>query len=503
MNHTSRRSFLKRSAAASAAWIGVNVSAAPWSRAAGANDDVRLAVVGVGSRTKIGGMGRNEIRSFRQVPGVRIVALCDVDEANLRPEVESFQKRNEPVAAYSDVRRLLDSQDVDAVVVTTPNHWHALVTVWACQAGKDVYVQKPASYNLFEGRKMVEAARKYQRIVQCPNGSRSPNGHAEALEFVRQGNLGPVRMVRHVHFSPRCSIGKVGGPQPIPATLDYNLWSGPAPLLPLERENMHYDWHWQWPYGNGELGNWGIHHLDGCRMFAGGGLPRHVISIGGRFAYQDDGQTPNTLIVYYDYEPAPVLSEFRALPKDKSFQANAVPGKDSWGPNAMDSYQGIPVGKVIHCERGYVLSTISSHIAFDANGQEIKKFQPTTPPLNENFIQAVRSRRVDDLVSDVLQGHLSAALVHLGNISHRVGRSLPDGEIRQRIAGNRELAAAYERFQAHLSANGVDLDKTPAILGAMLTFDPHSERFVGEFSEAANQLVTREYRAPFVVPEQV
>ena len=169
----------------------------------------------------------------------------------------------------------------------------------------------------------------------------------------------------------------------------------------------------------------------------------------------------------------------------------------------MDSYQGIPVGKVIHCEHGYVISTISSHAAFDASGKEIRKFQPTTPDLNHNFIQAVRSRRAGDLVSDMLQGHLSAALVHLGNISHRVGKTMPDGEIRQRIAGNRELSAAYQRFQAHLLANGVDLDKTPATLGAMLTFDPDTERFVGEFSEPANQLVSREYRAPFVVPEKV
>ena len=172
MNQISRRSFLQRSAAASVAGAGTSLGSLPWLRAAGANDDIRLAVVGVGSRTKIGGMGRNEIRSFRQVPGVRIVALCDVDNANLGPEVESFQKRNEKVAAYTDVRRLVESQEIDAVVVTTPNHWHALVTIWACQAGKDVYVQKPASYNLFEGRQMVEAARKYQRIVQCPNGSR-------------------------------------------------------------------------------------------------------------------------------------------------------------------------------------------------------------------------------------------------------------------------------------------------------------------------------------------
>ena len=503
MKPTSRRSFLERSAAASAAFVGANLCSSPWLRAAGANDDVRLAVVGVGSRVKIGGMGRNEIRNFRQVPGVRIVALCDVDDANLRPEMENFQKRNEKVAAYADVRKLLESKDVDAVVVTTPNHWHALVTIWACQAGKDVYVQKPASHNIFEGRKMVEAARKYRRIVQSPNGSRAQNGYAEALAYVREGKLGKVLKVRHVHFSPRCSIGKVSGPQSIPSTLDYNLWSGPAPIVAPVRKNLHYDWHWQWPYGNGDLGNWGIHHLDGCRMFVGGGLPRHVISIGGRFGYEDDGQTPNTLIVYFDYEPAPVLSEFRALPKDKSFQTNAVAGKDSWGPNAMDSYQGIPIGKVIHCEHGDVVSTISSHAAFDASGKEIVKFQPTTPNQNHNFIQAVRSRRASDLVSEMLQGHLSAVLVHLGNISYRIGKTMPDGEIRQRIEGNKELSAAHQRFQAHLLANGVDLDKTPATLGAMLSFDPDTERFVGEFSQPANRLVSRQYRSPFVVPEKV
>ncbi|NUQ65191.1 MAG: Gfo/Idh/MocA family oxidoreductase [Pirellulales bacterium] len=503
MNPTSRRGFFKRSAAASAAFAAANLRASPWLRAAGANDDIRLAVVGVGSRVKIGGMGRNEIRTFRRIPGVRIVALCDVDDANLQPEVESFQKQNEKVAAYADVRELLDSRDIDAVVVTTPNHWHALVTIWACQAGKDVYVQKPASYNIFEGRQMVDAAGKYRRIVQCPNGSRTPNGHAEALDYVRRGELGKILTVRHVHFSPRSSIGKASAPQPIPSTLDYNLWSGPAPIVPLARTNLHYDWHWQWLYGNGELGNWGIHHLDGCRMIVGGGLPRHVITIGGRFGYEDDGQTPNTLIVYFDYEPAPVVSEFRGLPKDKSFLANAVAGKDFWGADAMDSYQGIPIGKVIHCEHGYVISTINSHAAFDTRGRQIMTFEPTTPPLNDNFIQAVRSRRAGDLVSDMLQGHLSAVLVHLGNISYRIGKTMPDSEIRQRVEGDKELSAAYQRLQAHLCANGVDLDKTPATLGAMLTFDPDTERFVGEFSQAANQLISREYRPPFVVPEHV
>jgi predicted dehydrogenase len=462
-----------------------------------------MAVVGLGSTVKAGGMGKGEVRNFGKIPGVRVVALCDVDSAILGREVEGFTKRNEKVAAYADVRKLLESREIDAVVVTTPNHWHALVTVWACQAGKDVYVQKPASHNIFEGRKMVEAARKYRRIVQCPNGSRVPNGHAEALDYVRRGHLGKVVMVRHVHFAPRTSTGKVSGPQPIPPTIDYDLWSGPAPIVPLARENLHYDWHWHWLYGDGELGNWGIHHLDGCRMFVGGGLPRHVTSIAGRFGYADDGQTPNTQVIYFDYQPAPVLCELRNLPKDKSLRKNAVAGKDSWGPDAVDSHMGIPVGKVIHCEDGYVVSTIQSHVAFDKRGKQIKEFRPDTPDLNVNFIDAVRSRRADDLAADILQGHLSAILVHLGNISHRVGQAMSESEIRERVRGNRELAAAYDRFRAHLSANGVNLDKTPATLGPTLTFDADTERFVGEFSEAANGFLSRPYRSPFEVPQQV
>jgi predicted dehydrogenase len=377
------------------------------------------------------------------------------------------------------------------------------VTIWACQAGKDVYVQKPASYNIAEGRKMVQAARKYNRIVQCPNGSRGANGGTEAIEYIHQGKLGKIIEIRGLRFGARASIGKVSGPQPIPAMVDYDLWSGPAPIAPLERQNLHYDWHWDWRYGNGELGNWGIHLLDGCRMAAGGGMPRHVISIAGRFGYDDDGQTPNTQIVFFDYDTAPLLFELRGLPKDQSFLRNGVVGRDSWGSNAMDSYLGVASGKVIHCEQGSVVGSTSSHTAFDSQGREIMKFQPATPDQGQNFIDAVRSRRADDLVADVLDGHLSAALVHLGNISHRVGRTMPDGEIRERIQGAKELAAAYERFQSHLEANGIDLDKTPATLGAMLTFDADTEQFVGEFSDSANPLVSRQYRAPYLLPDQV
>lgn len=500
MPRFTRRRFLQTSAVA-AACAGSRLSPSPWLRAAGANEDIRLGVVGVGSRVKIGGMGRGEVQHFRRIPGVRVVALCDVDSANLGPEVEQFQKRKEAVAAYADVRKLLENPDIDAIVVTTPNHWHALVTIWACQAGKDVYVQKPASYSIWEGRQMVAAARKYNRIVQSPNGSRGQNGGREATDFVAQGKLGKVTSIRGLRFGARTSIGKVSGPQVVPETVDYNLWCGPAPILPLERQNLHYDWHWQWPYGNGELGNWGIHLLDGCRVAAGGGLPRHTISIAGRFGYEDDGQTPNTQIVYYDYDPAPLIFELRGLPKDKSFHNSTR--SDFWGKDAMDTYLGISVGKVIHCENGYVVGSTSAHAAYDGKGEKICGFEPTTPDQGENFIQAVRSRRSEDLVADILDGHLSAALVHLGNISHRIGRAIPDPEIRQRIEGNRELAAAYDRMKAHLLANGIDLDRTPATLGAMLTLDTVAERFTGEFSEQANKLLARDYRPPFVVPQQV
>lgn len=496
MRKMSRRAFMKRSTGvgAAAAVAAGSVSVAPWSRALGANEDVRLAVVGIGSTVKIGGKGKQDIRDFRKIPGVRIVALCDVDRANLDPEVEQFNKRGEKVEAYTDVRRLLENKNIDAVSITTPNHWHALVTVWACQAGKDVFVQKPASHNIFEGRKMVEAARKYSRIVQCTSGSRSPTGFKEALDYVRQGGLGKMLLVHGVNYKPRPSIGKVRGPQPVPKTLDYDLWSGPAPVMPLMREYLHYDWHWDWLYGNGDLGNMGIHYLDGCRMAVGlDRLPRHVISIGGRFGYVDDGQTPNTQIIYFDYEPAPVLFEVRGLPKDKSFL------KDSWNAKAMDTYCGLQIGVVVHCENGYV----AGNKAFDKDGKLIREFKPTTPGMNSNFIEAVRSRRPGDLVGDILHGHLSAALVHMGNISYRLAKATPGDETREKIRGRKELLDAYERFQAHLAANGIELQKTPAALGPMLTMDSDAERFTGEFSREANLLVSRPYREPFVVPEKV
>ena len=491
MKKTSRRTFVKASTAAAAGLLG-STWLQPHARAVGANSDIRLGVVGVGSNVKIGGKGKQDIRKFRKYPGVRIVALCDPDRRILDAEAAECRKRNEPVETYTDVRKLLAGKNVDAIIVTTPNHWHALVTIWACQAGKHVYVQKPASHNIFEGRKMVQAARKYNRIVQCTNNSRSATGFQEALDYVRKGHLGKMLCVYGINYKPRDSIGKAGGPQPIPKSIDYDLWSGPAPKAPLMRKHLHYDWHWDWRYGNGDLGNMGIHFMDGCRMAVGENkLPRNVMCIGGRFGYEDDGQTPNTQVIYLDYQPVPVIFEVRGLPKNKAVPAGA------WGKN-MDVFRGIGMGVVVLCEGGH----LAGNKVFDKAGKPIRQFKPTTPEVGANFLQAVRSGRAGDLVADIEQGHLSAALVHLSNISYRLGKTAPDGEITERIAGRKELSASHERFKTHLDANGVDLKTTAATLGPMLTVDPDAERFVGDFSDKANKLVTREYRKPFIVPDK-
>jgi hypothetical protein len=332
-------------------------------------------------------------------------------------------------------------------------------------------------------------------MVQCPSMSREANGFQEAAEWAWKGNLGRIRYIQGVNYGARTSIGKVAGPQPIPSTIDYDLWSGPAPVLPLRRQFLHYDWHWQWPYGDGDLGNWGIHILDGCRMAVRqAGLPRRVMALGGRFGYDDDGETPNSQILYFDYEPAPILFELRGLPREKSLLAT------EWNRNqnqTMDQYCGLRQGTVIHCEGGYV----AHNRAFDASGALIREFRPTTPNLYANFIDAVRSRKREALAADILDGHISVSLIHMANISYRVGRTAARGEIQERIGGRKDLAAAFERFRAHLTANDVDLEKIAC--GPMLTMDPARERFTGEMSEAANRLLAREYRKPFVVPDKV
>ncbi|MFB0552520.1 MAG: Gfo/Idh/MocA family protein [Phycisphaerae bacterium] len=478
MKRLTRRTFMKRSLAG-----GIAMTFAPYGRVLGANDDVRVAVVGFRSQ------GSNHIKWFSKIPGVRVVALCDVDRDFIDREVKKLKERNEKVDTYVDYRKLLDDKNIDAIITATPNHWHSLVTVWACQAGKDVYVEKPVSHNIREGRKTVEAARKYNRIVQTGTQRRSDEGLMQAFEYIRQGQIGKILRARCYYFSPRGPIGKVDGPQPIPENVNYDLWMGPAPMAPLMRKNLHYDWHWQWPYGNGDLGNNGIHCIDVCRWALGySTLAPRVISFGGKFLWDDDRQTPNTQVAFFDYKPAPIVFEMRNLPRKK-------------GDSAMDAtYRNIRTMVVIECEGGYY----AGGWAYDYDGNKLKQFKVTGGGSHhENFIKAVRSRKVSDLNADIIEGHLSTTLCHMGNISYRLGQAASRDEIVQSTKSNKELLDAFERFQEHLLLNVVDVQKTPRILGPWLTMDSDKENFVGEFSDRANEHLSRSYRKPFVVPEQV
>jgi predicted dehydrogenase len=485
-----RRNFIKY--CFGTAVVGSALSATSYSKVQGANDAIRLAIIGCGSKVLIGGQGRKDMRTCRKIPGVRIAALCDVDSVNLGYAVEDCSQNNEKPETFHDVRKLLEREDIDAVWVTTPNHWHALVCIWAAQAGKHFFVQKPVSHSIFEGRQMVEAARKYDRIGCSTTNTRSLNGFTEAIEFAKSGHLGKPLYIHALRFGARNSIGKVTEPTPIPASIDYNLWSGPALIKPIQRKNLHYDWHWDWDYGNGELGNWGIHLLDGAREATGSGImPKHVLSVGGRFGYDDDGQTPNTQIIYWDYEPLPILYEMRGLPSNKSQWKNAA-----WNDTGMDKFHGKAFTTSIQCENGYTID----NIAYDNDGKEIRKFTGTLKSAYHAFFNAIREGNPDPHY-DIAEAHTSAGLVHLGNISHRLGQSASPEQIRERLGNNTDFLKMWEQMLTHLKANEIDLKKTSPTLGAFLTFDPQTEKFTGEFAEEADKFLKREYRKEFTVPK--
>lgn len=466
----SRRSFM---AAAGA------VAIAPSARVLGANDDIRVAIVGVN------GKGGQHIKNFGKVPGVRVVALCDPDTSVLENRSRALK---EPVQTYTDLRRLYESKDVDAVVIATPNHWHALASIWAMQAGKDVYVEKPVSYDIWESRQMIAAARQHNRIVQSGTQRRSDAGLQAGLAEVRDGVLGKINCVRVLYYSMRGGIGRKAPWKPS-APVDYNLWAGPAPMSDLTRDKLHYDWHWVWETGNGELGNNGPHMMDLARSVLGDpGLAKGVMSIGGRYGWDDAGETPNTHIVFYDYQPAPIIAEIRNLPVTSSQRAS-------------DVYKGVRVGIVVECENGY-FGGLTGGALYDNDGKLIRKIKGDSGEGHPaNFIKAVRSRKVADLTADIAVGHLSCGLCHQGNISHRLGQPASPEVIEKTLKGDKLAAETYERFRSHLNANQIDVAKNPSILGPALAFDTKAERFTGAQAAKANALMQREYRNPFVVPQ--
>lgn len=491
-----RRQLVKGSAAAAGF---SSLAPAVFARGLGRSDNLRAAVVGVRSR------GGSHIDGLQKQAGVDVVALVDVDDQVAASKKEQLEKKKKDrggdwegaaVQTYRDIRKVLERDDIDLIAMATPNHVHALHTIWSCQAGKDVYVEKPVCHNIFEGRKMVEAARKYGRIVQTGTQSRSSHGIREGIEWAQAGNLGKPIIARGTCFKPRRSIGKVSGDQAVPDHIDWDLYCGPAPLEPLRRRQLHYDWHWQFVTGNGDLGNQGIHQVDMCRWMLGEkALAPAAASIGGRFGYDDDGDTPNTMAMFLAYDEVPMLFEVRGLPKDKKTQ------EENWGGGGMDRFRGSAIGATLECEGGYLhIPNYTRSIAYDTDGKEVKRFEGASDHF-VNFVDAVRKRDKDLLNGDILEGHISSSLCHQGNISYQVGRELGPDAIRSELGTHKVGSEAFERLAAHLDKNGVDIAGDQVTLGPWLEFDPKAERFTSH--EPANAYLSREYRAPFIVPEDV
>ncbi|GIW82135.1 MAG: NADH-dependent dehydrogenase [Gemmatales bacterium] len=484
MSKQNRRDFLLNSSALAAAMASAGLLdepiawSAPQSNAKrSANETLRVACIGVRSR------GRDHVHNFAGKHNCIITHICDADEAVIGPAMKHVEKVQGKAPQYvKDLRRIMEDKSIDIVATATPNHWHALIAIWAMQNGKDVYVEKPVSHNVSEGRRIVEAARKYNRICQTGTQSRSQAGMRAAIDFVLSGKLGKVQIARGLCYKRRGSIGKVDGPQPIPKTVDYDLWCGPAPKKPLLRKNLHYDWHWIWDYGNGDLGNQGIHEMDKARWGINKNtLPKAVLSLGGRFGYVDDGQTANTQLCFFDYDDVQLIFEVRGL--------------------NTDPLKNCKIGNIFHCEKGYlVCPNYYGGAAFTHDGQLIEKFTGRGDHY-ANFVEAVRSRNASRLNADILEGHLSSALCHLGNISYRLGTLEPFNKESKAFGDNKDAYEAFERMCEHLKANMIPLDKTQYRLGRRLQINADTETFVGD--KEANQMLSRDYRKGFEVPDKV
>jgi predicted dehydrogenase len=474
-----RRHFLSASALA-----GTWSLLSPYARAAGANGNVRVAVIGFNSR------GRGLMDELIKCKNATLVALCDCDSAVLDRTAADVEKRGIKVAKYSDFRKVCEAKDIDAVVIATPNHTHALIAATAAANGKHAYVEKPVSHNVWEGRELAKAAEKHKVVIQSGFQRRSETGWEEAVAWVREGNLGKMTLSRGFCYKPRPSIGKVAAPVAPPSTVDYDLWAGPREMSPIRRKQFHYDWHWQFDYGNGDLGNQGPHQLDVCRWFLGDPkqLPNSVISAGGRLGYDDDGEWANTQIVWLDYGPVPILFEVRGLPKK---------GVDF--KSGMDSFKGQGVGNVIECEGGWLAGGHGASCdAFDKDGKKVKSFKGGQSHM-QNFVNAVLQGSIGPLRA-VESGHLSSALAHVGNISWKLGADAAPDEARAAFAKNPNAADGFDRMVAHFDANGIDLTKTPMTLGLPLEIDPKAERFTGANAEKANALLKGSYRKGFELP---
>ncbi len=480
MSKQTRRRFLADSLlAATAAAVGPAMASTVLGEEKKVAPSDKLSVMVCGIR----GRGRSHIGGFAGRSGCEVTYICDVDESyaeKIAKMVADKQGGRKP-KFVRDMREALDDPSLDIATFATPNHWHALGSIWAIQAGKDVYVEKPVSHNVSEGRRLVEAARKYEKMCQVGTQCRSIKGSIDAIDYVQSGKIGEVKFARGLCYKRRKSIGEKGIYEP-PKSVDYNLWQGPASERPVTRPQFHYDWHWQYHWGNGDMGNQGPHQMDLARWGLGlDRLSERVISYGGRLGYEDAGDVANTQVAIHQFGDKTITFEVRGL--------------------ETDAYRDSKIGVIFYGSEGYVVTTsYDKGAAFDLDGKLITKFSGGGNHF-DNFVQAVRSRNYKDLNADALDGHLSAGLAHTGTISYRLGKKASAADIKNVVDNfpcNDDTAETLDRTLSHLKKDGVDLAKTPMTLGPMLEMDPKTETFPG--NDAANALLTREYRKPFVVP---
>jgi predicted dehydrogenase len=464
----SRRTFLRRAAATGLAATFTIAGTKSSGKILGANDAIRVGVAGIRGR------GGDHISEFLKIPGVQVTHLIDPDSRLFANRVQQVKTKggNTP-KCFQDIRKALEDKELDAISVATCNHWHALITIWACQAGKDVYVEKPCSHNVFEGRQCVEAARKYQRIVQ--HGTQRRSGDAwQSARDIAAGKYGRLLVARGRSYRIRNSIG-LKKPKEPPAALDYDLWLGPAPVQPYHENLVHYNWHWFWDTGNGDIGNNGVHAMDATRwLIPNATLPDGVISLGGRFLWKDQGQTPNLQFAVFDFGPTKLIFEVTEFKTKGGRQDRVFDGKGRTDPIQV------------------------------ACPPDVKN--PTAPrgpgdgPFG-NFIACIRNRRPQDLNAHILEGHYSSALCHLANISYRLGHDAPLAEKPAELGDDEEVHKTFEWFKEMLAGLGIKPESATCRLGRPLKFDPQKEKFVG--APEADRLLTREYREPFVVPKNV
>ncbi len=487
MRSISRRDLLKTSATTTAA-LAMGVAPA-FAAQKSEKEEVRLAIIGTGGR------GGQHIQGFSKAKGAKIVALCDADEAHVNQRADQLEKKQGgKIERFNDYRKLLEQDEIDAVTIAAPNHWHALMTIHACQAGKHVYTEKPVCHNIWEGRKMVEAMQKHRRIVAAGFQNRSDVGLLKAMPLIHDGTFGAIKQARGLCYRRRGSIGKRDTPLTPPKSVNYDLWLGPAEDIPIMRPNLHYDWHWVFNTGNGDMGNQGPHEMDLLRWALGD--PQHpgrVMSFGGRFAWNDAGNTPNMQCALFDFgNGVPVIFEVRNLYQKEN-------------PNVGAYKRGPGVGIIITCENGEFRGGRGGGSFYDNKGKEVKKFKGDSGDTHmQNFIDALQAGNGDSLRSPLESAFYSSCMSHLANISVRSGQDADDRELAAALENRPQAEECFKRFAAQLASWSVDTKKTPWHLGPELTFDGKKEQFTaGENLAQANSLIRRKDRKPHIVPETV